>query len=461
VIRGRLAEADILLACLVAWTLVAFDRAFCVGGTADGRAEAKGGSPRLAAARWAFFALLAASALVKGVGFGAVMIVTVAMAVLFWERDREKMRRFLFPAGWALAIVLTVAWPLWMVVEHGAGAIGLWAMHLTHRLVAQRGPGPFASEPWWQYVPDIIGQALPWSPWALVGAWQSLGRMWLRAWGISADGHGRGMSASAVASGDRLLWAWSAGPLILLSLAAVKNAHYTIAALVPWSVWAALALTRFGEKLRQAGWGPAVLRRGAWAGFASLAFAYGLVFGFLVPCFDRRGVEWGFYESAGQQIDPGMPLALLYDDWDRNAYDSAFGSIPHDLAVRLFYLRRAACWHNGASSLAAHVSAVELGRCALCRAKARGRDVADAAPSFFGAAGGSAIGGRPLAFAVIGRDRDLADLGRLGHVEVVAQGPSLRHDRTYTVFRITPERSVGDGAVPIASARGDDTPGAR
>ena len=33
-----------------------------------------------------------------------------------------------------------------------------------------------------------------------------------------------------------------------------------------------------------------------------------------------------------------MPLVLLYDDWDRNPYESPFGPIPHDLAVRLFYL---------------------------------------------------------------------------------------------------------------------------
>jgi hypothetical protein len=481
VIRGRLAEADILLACLVAWALVAFDRAFCSAAPAHGRADANRQAERFEVARWAFFVLLGASALVKGVGYGAVLIVTVATVVLVWDRDREKIRRFWFPAGWALAVVLALAWPLWMVVEHGTGAIALWTMHLSNRLVAQQGPGPFASESWWEYVTGIVGQALPWSPWALLGAWQSLCRIVLCARGNAADipewpctirgglparrepslDHETpiswGVSSVAAASGDRLLWAWSAGPLILLSVAAVKNAHYTIAALVPWSIWAALALVRFGEKLRYRGWDPARLRLGVRMGFASLALAYGLGFGLFVPWFDRRGVEWAFYELAGRQIGPGVPLELLYDDWDRNAYDSAFGLIPHDLAVRLFYLRRTACWHNGASSLAAHVGALGVKGFWQCEPGARKERAGGTARSVSGAAGGGMVQGRSFAFGVIGRDRDVADLGRLGCVEVVARGPSLRYDRTFTLFRVTPQWPVPERAVPIASASGHGT----
>jgi hypothetical protein len=51
---------------------------------------------------------------------------------------------------------------------------------------------------------------------------------------------------------------------------------------------------------------------------------------------------------------------------------------------------------------------------------------------------------------VIGRDRDLPDLVRLGHVEVLARGPAFRRDRTYTLFRITLPRPVLDSPVPIA-----------
>ena len=82
------------------------------------------------------------------------------------------------------------------------------------------------------------------------------------------------------------------------------------------------------------------------AGFAALGLAYGLGFWLLGPWLDRRGVEWAFYESAARQLPPHAPLVLLYDDWDRNPYESPFGAIPHDLAVRLFYLNRPASWHT-------------------------------------------------------------------------------------------------------------------
>ena len=40
-------------------------------------------------------------------------------------------------------------------------------------------------------------------------------------------------------------------------------------------------------------------------------------------------------------------MTLLYDDWDRNPYESPFGAFPHDLAVRLFYLGRPASVRGG------------------------------------------------------------------------------------------------------------------
>src|SRR5207248_5879393 len=73
VMRGRLAEVDVTLACLVAWALVAFDRL---------RSPAPGTEPTsadaVAAWRWGFFAALGLTALAKGVGFGAAMVLAVA-----------------------------------------------------------------------------------------------------------------------------------------------------------------------------------------------------------------------------------------------------------------------------------------------------------------------------------------------------------------------------------------------
>jgi hypothetical protein len=107
-------------------------------------------------------------------------------------------------------------------------------------------------------------------------------------------------------------------------------------------------------------------------------------------------------------LNAGEPLALLYNipDWDRDPYPSPFGAVPHDLAVRLFYLEHPACWRFGANDL--------LGK--------------------------PPAGGAP--FAAIGRDCDIPVLARLGHVETVARGPSLRSDRTYRLFRVTPAETT-------------------
>jgi 4-amino-4-deoxy-L-arabinose transferase-like glycosyltransferase len=419
VFRGRLAEADILLACLITWAIAAFDRMIEDRGQADPRGTGR------RAARWAFFGLLGLTSMVKGIGFGAVLILAaVAMAVL-WRRDRVAMRRLIFPAGWIAALVLSMAWPLAMVVRHGGGALSLWTLHVADRLSSH--PAAFAGEPWWEYAPGLLIQAMPWTPLALVGAWHSLRRA------VRVPGRDPHRDApAAVVAGDRLLWAWSAAPIALLSMATVKNAHYAIAAQVPWSVWAALGLSRLASRLVRRGWEPGRLRRAAFAGFAVLGLAYGLGFWLLGPRLDRRGLEAGFYESAARLLPAGAAVTLLYDDWDRNPYESPFGAFPHDLAVRLFYLRR---------------PAVAL----------QGRRAGDPQPGEGPACPAPLLALRrsprdPL--YIIGRERDRPDLARLGRVETLARGPSPRFDRTYTMFRIIPDRPMEAAMKPKRSGGG-------
>jgi 4-amino-4-deoxy-L-arabinose transferase-like glycosyltransferase len=430
VMRGRLAEADVLLACLVTWTIVAFDRLLDV----PAEQRARGACPSWRRARWAFFALWGLTSLVKGIGFGAVIVFAIAGGVLIWQRDRKALCRLLFPAGWLLAAALTLSWPCWMIAKHGSGALGLWAMHVAGRL-GKAGPGPFAGETWWEYVPALLGQALPWTPLALVGAWHSLRRAFLHG-GADDSALSRALAIpAAVIAGDRLLWAWSAIPIGMLALPAVKNAHYAVSAQVPWSVWAALGLARLAGRLR--GWDRRLLLRLAHAGFAALTLLCGLGYCFLGPLFERRGIEWAFYESAGRRLPSSMPLVLLYDDWDRLPYKSPSGSIPHDLAVRLFYLRRPACWHRLPDSLRAHDHVA--GACTLSES-----------PRRHSAASTHTAG---ASFAVIGRGRDLPSLDELGRVEVIARGPGVRWDRAYTLFHVTPEPTALPPPLPIANTR--------
>jgi hypothetical protein len=435
VVRGRLAEADVLLACLITWALIAFDRLLCQP-TTHLAANRSGIDSSWRLWRWAFFVLLGTSALVKGIGFGAILILVVVASNLIWQKDLPSLRRLGIPAGWVLALVIALWWPLLMLAQHGYNALSLWTMHISNRVFVPPGAGAFAGESWPEYVFGLIGQGLPWAPLALVGAWRSLVRVcfssqFLRS-RVSAQ------VATRVVASDRLLCAWAFVPLGLLTLAPVRNAHYAISAQIPWSIWAALTLGRIrwcqGFWFRPDCISPIRLVR---IGFGLLALVYGLGFWALGPWLDRRGPEWAFYETAGQEIPTGVPVTFIYDDWDRKPYESRFGLIPHDLAVRLFYLDRSACWHTEPGTLLVH-SHLQDGTLPHFAPVVSNRCPA---------------GTRNGLLAVIGRNRDLPILEQLGRVDVIAQGPTTRRDRSYVLFQVVPKNlaplSVGRGQTEV------------
>ncbi len=209
-----------------------------------------------------------------------------------------------------------------------------------------------------------------------------------------------------------MLWAWAVVPVLVLSAATVKNAHYAIHALPPLAIWAALGLARVGVRLeRLRGWSPWRLKVGATALFVGLGLACGLGHLWFGPRFDRRGGEWAWCEAIGRELDPGLPLVVLYEDWDRKPYPTPFGPVPHDWAVRLYYLKRPALWRQGVE------------------------DLLDRPPR-----------PSPAPYALLGRERDVPDLGKVGRVEVLRKGPSDRFDREFTLFRVTPaERGANLG----------------
>lgn len=367
VMRGRLAESDVPLACILTWAILALDR------VRAGRD----------AWRWVLFGLLGLSVLAKGLGFGAVLFGSVLGITVLWDRDRALAGKLVFVPGWILAALVALPWPLAMAWRYPA-APGLWALHVTDRLAAH--PAHFIGEPWWQYAPAVLWQTLPWAPLGLLGARRSWRRARRRPGGL-----------------DRLLWAWAVGPALLVSLASARNAHYLIYALPPWSIWSALAARRLEARWRARVVSAGRLRVAAFGSLVALGIGYGLGFACLGPLWDRRGVEWAFYEQAGRITAAPEPLVLLYDDWDRQPYPNPFGPTPHDLAVRLYYLNRPACWRDGLGGLEAHP------------------------PATPGAA-----------FTVIARPRDLPGLRRLGSIETLAQGPATRADRTFLLLRVTP-----------------------
>jgi hypothetical protein len=424
VIRGRLAEADILLACLVTWAILAFDRLLT---QPSGQVSNELGRLRWhwKLWRWAFLGFLGVSALVKGIGFGAALILLVVGGVVVWQRDYGAVRRLWVPAGWILAAVLALTWPVVMMAQHGQMALSLWTLHVWARLIHTGSGGLFAGESWGEYIGALLAQALPWTPFTLAGAWQSFSRA-LR--GSHTPGWcGGSVIAPGVIAGDRLLVVWAGLPLILLASVPVRNAHYAISAQAPWSIWAALALVRLGTRLQMKGYSQRYLRGAMHVGFTGLALTWGLGLGVLSPWFSQRGTEWAFYEAASHKVPLGVQLALFYDDWDREPYATPYGSIPHDLAVRLFYLDRPACWHTGPTLgwPTAHI----LGRCSESCLRVVDR--------------GLTVTAQANAIAVIGRARDLPILEQFGRVEVICRGPNIRPDRTYVLYHIVPGADAG------------------
>lgn len=392
VLRGRLAEADVILACLICWSLVAFD------GLRQRQCTQKNRW------RWVFFACLGLSGLVKGIGFGPFLITAIVSLVVFWDRDAASRRQLWFPQGWLLAFALAFLWPAAMVWKYGSPALSLWAMHIAHRFDGRVGPGPFAGETWPEYIVGVLAQALPWAPLAALGAGRSLWR--------AAQRRKRMIPVNIT---DRLLWIWAIVPLVLLSIASVRNAHYVVCAQIPWSIWAARALVRVMARLRPQT-PPRRRSRIAWTAILGLAALYGAGFGILGPGSDRRGAEWGFYQAMGL-LNQGEPVVFLYDDWDRLPYPSPLGSIPHDLAARLYYLGRPADWRRGVINLALH--GLKRGQACI----------------------------------VIGRDRDQQGLRHLGLVQVLARGPTTRWDRSFTAFRIIPGSSRLGQSAPLGRTR--------
>jgi 4-amino-4-deoxy-L-arabinose transferase-like glycosyltransferase len=394
--RGRLAEVDVLLACLTTWSIVTFDqlRNTCIAHTSAHTTIDAKQKPNIVPSRvirsskiaWLFFTLLGLTALAKGVGFGAVLVLAAVGTTLVWDRDRATVFSLLNVSAVCWALLIGLIWPLAIMARY-PGAFDLWTTHVSDRLSMRSQY--FAGEPTWLYALSYFWQTLPWTPIALIGVWAS----WKR-------------TLQQPSGPDRLLWCWAIAPAILVSLANVRNGHYLIYALPPWSVWAALGLARVGERLQHRGFTATSLQRVMIVGMALLGLSYALGFTWLAPRLDHRGAEWAFYKQAAHRIRSDEALMLIYDwpTWDRYPYPTPFGPMPHDLAVRLFYLNRPASWRLRAESLLTNPPR--------------------------------------MPFMVIGREHDARALTSLGRVELIVQGPRARRDRAYALYRITPDERI-------------------
>lgn len=199
---------DLVMVPLVALALGTFWRAH----TADGVA---------AAARWTVAAGVALGLSMIGKGLTGVGLIGVGMlAWMAWTRTWSL--RLIVVGAAAVAIGAAIAWPWYAAME--AASPGYLRYFIIERHVggvtseAQRHAG----RPFWYYLPILVAGTWPW----IVAV---------------ATRTRRALSAA-----DRLVWAWLAADVVLLSLAGSKLATYLLPAFPAVALVAARALAAAG-----------------------------------------------------------------------------------------------------------------------------------------------------------------------------------------------------------------------
>jgi 4-amino-4-deoxy-L-arabinose transferase-like glycosyltransferase len=263
---ARLAEADMLLAFFVTLALYVFARWQSIGWASS--------PPRHLGLL--FWALVGTSNMAKGLGFGPVLILAPCVAYLALQRDRAAWRRMISWPGFALALIIAVAWPA-LIALRAPHALELWRGEIGKRAA---GAADY-EQPWYYYVTTAPWQLLPWTPALLLAIKPSLKRAWYDA-----------------QSADRFIWCWAIAPIVLLSFFHGKHHHYIISALPALSPLFALGLLRFGTR-----WAAACV------GFAAAGVLF--VHARVLLKFDRSHDDREFLLSVRRLIPGNAPLAAV------------------------------------------------------------------------------------------------------------------------------------------------------
>lgn len=204
-------EADIFLCLIVTATVAVFARLeFGTRGNREGEsASLFGKRPWLVLA---FFALLGATNLAKGVIFGTVMAGLPVAGYLLWNRSWGQIKRYVWLWGWLAAAAVALAWPLAVIAQHPE-IVDLWKEHYFGRL--NKG---YLAEPWWYYALNVPYVLLPWTIPALIGLWQTR------------------RAAFAGPGPERFLWCWAILPPLVFSLSDGKHHHYLLQCMAPWAI---------------------------------------------------------------------------------------------------------------------------------------------------------------------------------------------------------------------------------
>ena len=170
---------------------------------------------------WAFFLCLGATNLVKGLFFGAALILVAIAPCLLGQRSWSTLRRYVWAWGWLLSGVVGLGWiaaASWRYPDLAQ----LWIAD-----VVTRTDGINRHDPAWYYLAALGWGLLPWTFAAIYGLWLTRREAW--------------QSATSPA---RWLWCWACLPVLLLTIPQHKHHHYLVPCLAPWAILAAIGTQR-------------------------------------------------------------------------------------------------------------------------------------------------------------------------------------------------------------------------
>jgi hypothetical protein len=243
-----LAEDDIFLAALVVLAVALFvHMEFASGKEKDTRVHFLGNRPWQV---WVFFIVLGLTNLAKSPLLGMVVVVGPIGLFLLLSGQWLHFRRYIWGVGWAIAIVLTVVWPL--------GAVHKYPDVLRNWKFDYKDTSQY-DEPFWYYPVALLSFCVPWIPLAIFG----LGITFWRVWPFMAMLARCAcipltirrvikrfeMVARRRGSAEFFLWCWAIMPVILLSVPHRKHHHYLVPSLGPWAILSAIGLQWVWRKI--------------------------------------------------------------------------------------------------------------------------------------------------------------------------------------------------------------------
>jgi hypothetical protein len=176
----------------------------------------------------AFFVLLGATNLAKGLYFGTVLIAVPVTLFILGQRAWSPIRRWLWVWGLVAFGLTAVSWAVAAYLRR-PDIVDLWASDYLGRL--NQG---YMKESRFYYLIHLPWILFPWSLAAIVGM--------VRAFRAEAN------------SFDRFLVCWAIGDLLILSVPQGKHHHYYLHAVAPWAVLAVDGFRAIWAKLMPTAW---------------------------------------------------------------------------------------------------------------------------------------------------------------------------------------------------------------